>query len=74
MNTEARLTAGQVARLLGVSPKRVYQMIDEGKLAPSERTPLGMLFARADIDGLIATRAAAKAARAEQAEAARTSA
>ena len=56
------LTTGQAARLLGISPTRVHQLIQAGKLEPAQRTPLGMLFDRAVIEKLAAERAEAASA------------
>jgi excisionase family DNA binding protein len=53
---EARLTRGQVAALLGLSPERVRQLAAAGTL-PSQRTPLGRLFRLADVKAYAATRA-----------------
>lgn len=50
--TSQGLTAGEVARLLGVSRARVYQLIDthEDFPAPVARTPRGAIWARADVE------------------------
>lgn len=59
--SQERITTSQVARILNLSTKRVYQLIDRGVIEPAERTPLGMLFDRAVIEELAAQRAAEKA-------------
>jgi excisionase family DNA binding protein len=48
---ERLLTPAQAARLVGVTPDRLRQLSDTGKL-PATRTPLGRLFARADVERL----------------------
>jgi excisionase family DNA binding protein len=55
------LSPSQVARLLGVSSQRVIQLANEGKL-PCERTPLGRLFDRVDVERLARERAKRRAA------------
>jgi excisionase family DNA binding protein len=52
---EPMLSSSQAARLLEVSSERVRQLADAGKL-PCERTPLGRLFDRADVEALAAER------------------
>ncbi len=50
--TSEGLTASEVARLLGVSRARVYQLIDthEDFPAPVARTPRGAIWARGDVE------------------------
>jgi hypothetical protein len=49
------LTPSQAAVILGVTPLRVRQLANEGKL-PTVWTPLGRLFTRADVESLKALR------------------
>lgn len=49
------LTPSEAARLLDVTPERVRQLADAGRLA-STRTRLGRLFALADVEAFKVTR------------------
>lgn len=55
------LTVGQVARILGLSTKRVQDMVDEGKLV-AERAPyppFARLITQASVDALVEARSRA---------------
>ena len=56
------LTAGQVARQLGVSPVRVNQLREEGRL-PGARTALGFLYRKEDVARLMSERASRRGSR-----------
>lgn len=49
------LTAAQVRRILSVSPTRVFQYAEDGRLSYVE-TPLGRLYRREDVERLAAWR------------------
>ncbi len=49
------MTTGQAARLLGLSPDRIRQLVRSGQLV-SIPTPLGVLITRDALDRLIAKR------------------
>jgi excisionase family DNA binding protein len=61
------LTPGQAARLLNLSPQRVRQMADEGRL-PCDRTPLGRLFPAEAVEALARERAAGQVRAVAEAE------
>ena len=52
---EKKLIISEVARLLGISVRRVRQLVAEGEL-PAESTPLGRLFTPEDVERLAAAR------------------
>lgn len=56
--TVTELSVTQAARVLALSPDRVRQLADAGRL-PCRRTPLGRLFDVADVDRLARERATA---------------
>jgi excisionase family DNA binding protein len=56
LSSETHLSPTQAARRLDVSYRRVIQLADEGSLA-AIRTPIGRIFARADVERLAAERA-----------------
>ena len=51
------LTPAQAAAVIGVTPKRVIQIANAGRLA-CIRTPLGRLFVPAEVEAYRAARAA----------------
>jgi excisionase family DNA binding protein len=55
MPTTEHLTVSQAARILGLSAERVRQLASTGRLA-SIVTPLGRLFAVADVERLVERR------------------
>jgi len=59
MDGQHWLTPATAARLLGVTPCRVRQLIQEGKLV-CERTPLGRLIDPASVEKLAREREAEK--------------
>lgn len=54
---EELLAPSAAARLLGLSVQRIAQLALGGRL-PYRQTPLGRLFARADVEALASERAA----------------
>jgi hypothetical protein len=50
------LTAGQAGEVLGVTARRVAQLVAEGHIAPALTTPAGRLFHTAEIEQLAAAR------------------
>lgn len=54
---EELLSPSAAARLLGLTARRVRQLARSGRL-PATVTPLGRLYARADVDRLASERAA----------------
>jgi excisionase family DNA binding protein len=57
---EQLLTAGEAARLCGISPSRVTQLARSGAI-PFTRTGVGRLYRRADVEALLARRREAAA-------------
>lgn len=57
MTTGEVLSAGQAARLLGLSRERVVQLEKAGRLV-AIHSPLGRLFPIAEVEALVASRAA----------------
>ena len=55
--TQDFLTPSQAARELGLTPQRVVQLADAGRL-DCVRSPLGRLFDRRDVARLVAERRA----------------
>lgn len=51
MSEADALSVGQAARLLGLSPARVRELVDQGKLT-AERTPLGRLISAKSVEAL----------------------
>jgi excisionase family DNA binding protein len=51
------LTTGQAAHALGLSERRIRELVDQGKLE-AERTPLGRLISAASVEALRLARAA----------------
>jgi excisionase family DNA binding protein len=60
--TEELVTTSQAARLLGVSSELVRLMLRDGRI-DAQRTPLGSLIPRAEVERLAAERAARSAAK-----------
>jgi excisionase family DNA binding protein len=58
-DAEEKLTRGQVARLLNVSPERIRQLTNSGRLRFTA-TPLGRLYARRDVEQLAQQRRQAR--------------
>ncbi len=58
---EGFMSPGEVARRLGVSPQRVIQLANGGRLA-CYRTSLGRLFRTEDVEALALARQARRAA------------
>ncbi|MND07752.1 hypothetical protein D3C83_299630 [compost metagenome] len=54
------LRTGQVAQRLGVSPQRVLQLVEEGRISAT-MTPLGRLYEVAAVDALCEERQKANA-------------
>jgi excisionase family DNA binding protein len=67
MDNQARdlITTGEVARLLGVTPRRVRQIVDAGRLAPVCVTPIGRLYLAQEVERLRRERETAKARRSQ---------
>lgn len=53
--TEVRISAGEASRIIGVSAKSVRVFAEAGRLA-GEKTQLGWIFARADVERFAADR------------------
>jgi excisionase family DNA binding protein len=56
----ALITTGEAARLLGVTPRRVRQIVAAGRLAPVFATPLGRLYSPQEVERLRREREAAR--------------
>ena len=63
MATDQMLTTTQVAVLLGLSRDRVLQLANAGTTRAAQRTPLGRLYPRHEVDALAERRAAERATR-----------
>ena len=55
LDLEAALSPAQAARLVGVTPQRLRQLMGEGKLQ-YVMTPLGRLLDRREVDALVEKR------------------
>ena len=62
MTIETRLSPGEAARELRISPQRLWQLACAGKV-DAEQTPLGRLYRTEEIERVRAERAEAKRAK-----------
>ncbi len=63
LQNDELLSTAEAARILGVTPDRIRQMVNAGQLPPVQSTTLGRLFARRSVERLARERAAGRQSR-----------
>jgi excisionase family DNA binding protein len=44
------LETQEAAEVIGVSPGRIYQLVNEGRITPSKRIGISMLFEKSEVE------------------------